>query len=322
MADLVAVMQRRPAAAAGAAGASSTPARPTCSSPSFCGSPPMNVLDGRGRRTALPPPAGRACRCRRPATRGPVKLGLPPRARARWSTPGAAGVAAPARSTWSSRSATRRSSRSASATSWSTCAQPAGVRARPSAAPAACGPTAGRLHLFDPDTEAAIEDGRRDPSPATEPRQPERSEPDDGTSSERQPGGRGGYTRASGDRAARSVPAPCCRWQRLAGARAEASSSAAPRPAAAARRRAARSPIGSFSDPAMVPFRDVFLKKFTARRPASPPSTTRPTTTPGTRTRKNDGLQKTGAYDIYVMDDNWVPEFAAGGIIQSLDSSA
>ena len=34
---------------------------------------------------------------------------------------------------------------------------------------------------------------------------------------------------------------------------------------------------------------------------------------------KRDGMNKTGAYDIYVMDDNWVPEFAAGGVIQSLD---
>jgi len=75
--------------------------------------------------------------------------------------------------------------------------------------------------------------------------------------------------------------------------------------------------IGSFSDPAMVPFRDVFLKKFTAET--------------GIQTKwhetnynawyqnsKTDGLQKTGAYDIYVMDDNWVPEYAAGGAIQSL----
>jgi multiple sugar transport system substrate-binding protein len=35
---------------------------------------------------------------------------------------------------------------------------------------------------------------------------------------------------------------------------------------------------------------------------------------------KNDGLNKTGAYDIYVMDDNWVPEFAAGQIVQNLDA--
>ena len=36
---------------------------------------------------------------------------------------------------------------------------------------------------------------------------------------------------------------------------------------------------------------------------------------------KNDGLNKTGAYDIYVMDDNWVPEFAAGKIVQNLTRS-
>ncbi len=77
--------------------------------------------------------------------------------------------------------------------------------------------------------------------------------------------------------------------------------------------------IGSFSDPAMVPFRDMFLQASSRPRPASPSTTTRPTTTPGTRTPRSDGLQKTGAYDIYVMDDNWVPEFAAGGIVQSLD---
>ena len=76
--------------------------------------------------------------------------------------------------------------------------------------------------------------------------------------------------------------------------------------------------IGSFSDPAMVPFRDIYLKKFTAET--------------GIKTKwhetnynawyqnsKTDGLQKTGAYDIYVMDDNWVPEYAAGGAIQSMD---
>jgi multiple sugar transport system substrate-binding protein len=76
--------------------------------------------------------------------------------------------------------------------------------------------------------------------------------------------------------------------------------------------------IGSFADPAMVPFRDDFLKKYTAET--------------GVKVKynetnydawyqncKNDGLQKTGAYDIYVMDDNWVPEFAAAGIVQSMD---
>jgi multiple sugar transport system substrate-binding protein len=76
--------------------------------------------------------------------------------------------------------------------------------------------------------------------------------------------------------------------------------------------------IGSFQDNAMAPFRDTFIKRFQSET--------------GTKVKynetsydawyqnaKNDGLNKTGAYDIYVMDDNWVPEFAAGRIIKNLD---
>ena len=76
--------------------------------------------------------------------------------------------------------------------------------------------------------------------------------------------------------------------------------------------------IGSFSDPAMVPFRDVFLKKFTAETgiKANYHETNYDA---WFQNSKTDGLNKTGAYDIYVMDDNWVPEYAASGIVQSLD---
>ncbi|MGZ4430977.1 MAG: extracellular solute-binding protein [Gaiellales bacterium] len=76
--------------------------------------------------------------------------------------------------------------------------------------------------------------------------------------------------------------------------------------------------IGSFSDPAMVPFRDVFLKKFTAETGIQA-KYNETNYDAWYQNAKTDGLQKTGAYDVYVMDDNWVPEFAAGGIIQSLD---
>jgi multiple sugar transport system substrate-binding protein len=34
---------------------------------------------------------------------------------------------------------------------------------------------------------------------------------------------------------------------------------------------------------------------------------------------KNDGLNEAGAFDIYILDDNWVPEFAAAGILLDLD---
>ena len=76
--------------------------------------------------------------------------------------------------------------------------------------------------------------------------------------------------------------------------------------------------IGTFQDNALSPIRDYFNGLFTKET--------------GIKVRyhetsynawyqnaKNDGLNKTGAYDIYVMDDNWVPEFAAGKIIQNLD---
>ncbi|MFI5042993.1 MAG: extracellular solute-binding protein, partial [Acidimicrobiales bacterium] len=76
--------------------------------------------------------------------------------------------------------------------------------------------------------------------------------------------------------------------------------------------------IGSFSDPAMVPFRDVFLKKFKAETGITA-NYHETNYNAWYQNSKTDGLQKTGAYDIYVMDDNWVPEYAAGGIVQSLD---
>jgi ABC-type glycerol-3-phosphate transport system substrate-binding protein len=76
--------------------------------------------------------------------------------------------------------------------------------------------------------------------------------------------------------------------------------------------------IGSFADPAMVPFRDDFLKKYTAETGVKV-NYNETNYDAWYQNCKNDGLQKTGAYDIYVMDDNWVPEFAAGQIIQSMD---
>ena len=76
--------------------------------------------------------------------------------------------------------------------------------------------------------------------------------------------------------------------------------------------------IGSFSDPAMVPFRDDFLPKFQAATGITA-KYSETNYDAWYQNSKTDGQQKTGAYDIYVMDDNWVPEFAAGGIVQSLD---
>src|SRR5205807_6521560 len=76
--------------------------------------------------------------------------------------------------------------------------------------------------------------------------------------------------------------------------------------------------IGSFQDNAMAPFRDVFIKKFHAETGIKV-NYNETNYDSWYQNSKNDGLNKTGAYDIYVMDDNWVPEFAAGKIIQNLD---
>jgi multiple sugar transport system substrate-binding protein len=76
--------------------------------------------------------------------------------------------------------------------------------------------------------------------------------------------------------------------------------------------------IGSFQDNAMAPFRDTFIKLFT-KETGIKVNYNETNYDTWYQNAKNDGLNKTGAYDIYVMDDNWVPEFAAGKIVQSLD---
>jgi multiple sugar transport system substrate-binding protein len=76
--------------------------------------------------------------------------------------------------------------------------------------------------------------------------------------------------------------------------------------------------IGSFQDNAMVPFRDVFIKRFT-KETGIKVNYNETNYDSWYQNSKNDGLNKKGAYDIYVMDDNWVPEFAAGRIVQNLD---
>lgn len=76
--------------------------------------------------------------------------------------------------------------------------------------------------------------------------------------------------------------------------------------------------IGSFQDNAMAPFRDYFIKLF-AKETGIQVHYNETNYDSWYQNAKNDGLNKTGAYDIYVMDDNWVPEFAAGQIIRNLD---
>jgi multiple sugar transport system substrate-binding protein len=68
----------------------------------------------------------------------------------------------------------------------------------------------------------------------------------------------------------------------------------------------------------MKPFRDVYVKQF-QQETGIVVKYSETSYDAWYQSAKSDGLNGTGAYDIYVMDDNWVPEFAAGGVIQSLD---
>jgi len=89
-------------------------------------------------------------------------------------------------------------------------------------------------------------------------------------------------------------------------------------PSKAAKKASGSITIGSFQDNAMAPFRDTFIKRF-QQETGITVKYNETSYDAWYQNAKNDGLNKTGAYDIYVMDDNWVPEFAAGQIIKSLD---
>lgn len=95
-------------------------------------------------------------------------------------------------------------------------------------------------------------------------------------------------------------------------------SSASAGPSGSAAASGKRITIGSFQDPAMGPFRDTFIKQFQAETGIEVVYQ-ESSYDAWYESAKRDGLNKVGAYDIYVMDDNWVPEFAAGNVIQSLD---
>jgi multiple sugar transport system substrate-binding protein len=78
--------------------------------------------------------------------------------------------------------------------------------------------------------------------------------------------------------------------------------------------------VGAFQDNALAPLRDTFFKKFTDATGIKV-QYNETNYDSWYQNAKNDGLQKTGAYDIYIMDDNWVPEFAAAGILIDLEAA-
>ena len=82
--------------------------------------------------------------------------------------------------------------------------------------------------------------------------------------------------------------------------------------------RGAQITFGSYADPSLDVLKDVFLPEFEKAT--------------GIRTEwveadfsgwlqkaLNDGQTKAGAFDVYVMDDLWVPRFAGAGYLANLD---
>ena len=75
--------------------------------------------------------------------------------------------------------------------------------------------------------------------------------------------------------------------------------------------------IGSFEDGALDTLQKIFIPQF-EKETGVKVNYNATSYDAWYQNAKNDGLQKTGAYDVYIMDDNWVPEFAAGKIVQNM----
>ena len=69
--------------------------------------------------------------------------------------------------------------------------------------------------------------------------------------------------------------------------------------------------IGTFQDNALAPISATFIPQF-EQETGIKVEYNETSYDAWYQNAKNDGLNKTGAYDVYIMDDNWVPEFAAG----------
>ena len=211
----------------------------------FCGSPPMNVLTGEVTDGVFRAPGGARYRSTAPATAARSSWGSGPSMR-----PGRSRARRRARR----RGLRGRAARQRDAASPSGRRRPINVRAAAGVQPAGRQPL--RVLPARRHTSTCSTSSRAPPSH----RPDRRSRPNGGKAGQATAGsdhsasGEGSPRRAGPGAAA--GPARCCGLRRSAAAAAACS--------AAARRRAAPITIGSFSDPAMVPFRDMFLKKYTA----------------------------------------------------------
>ena len=78
--------------------------------------------------------------------------------------------------------------------------------------------------------------------------------------------------------------------------------------------------VGAFQDNALAPLRDTFFAQFEDETGIKV-QYNETNYDSWYQNAKNDGINETGAFDIYIMDDNWVPEFAAAGILIDLEAA-
>jgi multiple sugar transport system substrate-binding protein len=75
--------------------------------------------------------------------------------------------------------------------------------------------------------------------------------------------------------------------------------------------------IGAFADGALTPFKGTILPMFEAATGTKVEFLTEPYDSFFAKAFQ-DGSSKAGQYDIYIMDDPWIPQYAAAGILEDL----
>jgi multiple sugar transport system substrate-binding protein len=75
--------------------------------------------------------------------------------------------------------------------------------------------------------------------------------------------------------------------------------------------------IGAFEDGALVPFKDTIIPMFKEATGTDVQFLTEPYDSFFAKAFQ-DGTSKAGQYDIYIMDDPWIPQYAAAGILEDL----
>jgi multiple sugar transport system substrate-binding protein len=98
---------------------------------------------------------------------------------------------------------------------------------------------------------------------------------------------------------------------------APASAGASSVPASSAPTPGGKLVIGAFEDGALAPFKATILPMFEAATGITVEFLTEPYDSFFAKAFQ-DGQSKAGQYDIYIMDDPWIPQYAAAGILEDL----